>query len=93
MKKQLQSDEIIESLVDAMLGEGTDIRQKFLYRETLRSLVRLAKSEQVIEIKTNVRRLTGALESSSARRRARAVLLAQRLPGILEQAQRQLEFK
>lgn len=93
MKKQLQSDEIIESLVDATLGECTDIRQKFLYKEALRSLVRLAKSEQVIEIKTNVRRLTGALESTSARRRAKAVLLAQRLPGILDQVQRQLEFK
>jgi hypothetical protein len=93
MNTQLQSDEIIELMIEATLGEGADSRQKFLYRETLRSLVRLAKSEQVVEIKSSVKKLTGELELTGARRRTKAVLLSQRLPRILDQAQRQSELK
>lgn len=92
MKKKLDSDAVIESLVAAVL-ENAGARERHIFRENLRSLVRLAKAEQVAEIKANVRRLAGALETHSARRRAKAVLMAQRLPGILEQAQQQFEFK
>lgn len=93
MKKKVDSDTVIESLINATLGEEATLRQKHVYREALHSLVRLAKSEQVVEIKTSVKKLTGAIEAASARRRAKAVLLAQRLPGILNQAQQQFEFK
>lgn len=93
MRKQIGTDDIIESLISATLGQETNPRQTHVYREALRGLVRLAKSEQVMEIKTNVKKLTGAIEAASARRRAKAVLLAQRLPSILDQAQQQFEFK
>lgn len=93
MKKKLDTDDVIENLITATLSEDAPARQRHLFRESLRSLVRLAKAEQVVEIKTNVRRLTGALEVHSARRRAKAVLLAQRLPGLLDQGQQQFEFK
>jgi hypothetical protein len=93
MKRTLDSEQVIESLVSATLGEEASQRQKHIYRENLRSLVRLAKTEQVVEIKDNVRRLTGALEMHGARRRAKAVLLAQRLPAILASAQRKFEFE
>lgn len=93
MKKKLDTDDVIENLITAILDKDATSRQRHLFRESLRSLVRLAKSEQVVEIKTNVRRLTGALEVHSARRRAKAVLLAQRLPGLLDQGQQQFEFK
>ena len=76
----------------AVLGEEADLRERHLYRENLRALVRLAKSEQLIDIKASVRRLTGAMEAHHARRRAKAVLLAQRLPAILAGAQQQFEF-
>lgn len=76
----------------AVLGEEADLREKHMYRENLRALVRLAKSEQLIDIKASVRKLTGAMETHQARRRAKAVLLAQRLPGILAGAQQQFEF-
>lgn len=92
MKKKLDSDAVIESLIAAVLENAT-ARERHIFRENLRSLVRLAKAEQVTEIKANVRRLAGALETHSARRRAKAVLMAQRLPGILDQAQQQFEFK
>jgi len=92
MKKKLDSDTIIENLVAAVLASA-GARERYLFRENLHNLVRLAKAEQVAEIKANVRRLAGAMEAHSARRRAKAVLLAQRLPGILDQAQQQFEFK
>lgn len=93
MKNTLDTNAVIESLLTAILSEDAPSREKHIFRENLRCLVRLAKAEQVVEIKTNVRRLAGALEAQSARRRAKAVLIAQRLPGILEQAQQKFEFK
>ena len=93
MKKKLDTDDVIENLITATFGEEVTARERHVFRENLRGLVRLAKAEQVVEIKANVRRLAGALEVHSARRRAKAVLLAQRLPGLLDQAQQQFEFK
>jgi hypothetical protein len=93
MKKKLDTDEVIENLIDATLSTAAPLRERHIYRESLRSLVRLAKAEQIVEIKANVRRLAGALESHTARRRAKAVLIAQRLPSILDHAQQQFEFK
>lgn len=93
MKRHFETDSVIENLVAATLGEQASIRERHVFREALRGLVRLAKSEQVVEIKANVKKLTGALDAASARRRTKAVLLAQRLPGILNQAQQQFEFK
>ena len=92
MKKRLETDQVIDNLIAAMLGEEATPRQQYLFRESLRSLVRLAKSEQVMDIKMNVKKLTGAMDAHNARRRAKAVLLAQRLPNILTSAQQQFEF-
>ncbi|MFC7516606.1 hypothetical protein ACFQUU_16475 [Herbaspirillum sp. GCM10030257] len=93
MKKKFDSDEVIESLISATLGEQAGARERHLYRESLRNLVRLAKAEQVVEIKASVKRLTGVLDNQNARRRAKAILLAQQLPGILSSAQQKFEFK
>lgn len=93
MKKKLDTDDVIENLITATLSEDVDMRQRHLFRENLRNLVRLAKAEQVAEIKANVRRLTGVHEAHAARRRAKAILLAQRSSGILDQGQQQFEFK
>jgi hypothetical protein len=92
MKTKLDSDQVIEQMITAMLGQDAGVREQHVCRESLRNLVRLAKTEQVMEIKQNVRKLTGALEQLHARRRVKAVLLAQRLPGLLDGAQRRLEF-
>lgn len=92
MKKQLDTDQVIEALIAATITDEVTARQRHIYRENLRSLVRLAKAEQIVEIKANVKKLAGALETHSARRRAKAILLAQRLPSILEGAQQKFEF-
>lgn len=93
MKKISHSEQVIEDIVEATLGEHASAREKHVLRQTLHGLVRLAKVEQVADIKANVRRLAGALETQSARRRAKAILMAQRLPGLLDQAQQAFEFK
>lgn len=93
MKKKLETDAVIENLIAATLGDEAGARERHVYRESLRSLVRLAKAEQVVEIKDSVRKLTGGIEMQTARRRAKAILLAQQLPGLPHGAQQQFEFK
>ncbi|MGH8807857.1 MAG: hypothetical protein ACREX0_08265 [Noviherbaspirillum sp.] len=93
MKRKLATDDVIEDLIVATLGADASAREQHIHRESLRGLVRLAKAEQMMEIKLNVERLSGMLDARSARRSAKAVLLAQRLPGILDHIQQQFEFK
>lgn len=93
MKKIVHSEQVIEDLVAAILSEDASAREKHLLRQSLHGLVRLAKVEQVADIKASVKKLAGALEAQTARRRAKAILIAQRLPGLLDQAQQAFEFK
>jgi hypothetical protein len=52
------TDAMIEEMIET--NAGLSAKQQFLLGESLRSLVRLAKSEQLREIKANVRKLTGS---------------------------------
>lgn len=40
------TDDVIEALVHASCGESASAHERYLYRESLRNLVRLAKAEQ-----------------------------------------------
>ncbi|NEX64194.1 hypothetical protein [Noviherbaspirillum galbum] len=51
------TDAAIEQLVDAMCSPDADDRQRHVCRESLRSLVRLAKSEYRLEISKHVDRV------------------------------------
>jgi hypothetical protein len=93
MKNKHDTHSVIEDLIAATLSAEASARERHLLRENLRNLVRLAKVEQIVEIKDNVKKLTGAIEAHNARRRAKAVLLAQRLPDLIDRAQSQFEFK
>jgi hypothetical protein len=46
MQQTPSSDEVIEALVMLNCGEHGSSREKFLFRESLRNLVRLAKAEE-----------------------------------------------
>jgi hypothetical protein len=92
MKKRITTDVVIEKLVVATCRDTTTLREKHIYREALRGLVRLAKSEHMLEMKANVDRLSGGSAARAARRQAKAILLAQRLGGTAEVGQKQLEF-
>jgi hypothetical protein len=56
----------IEEPVAAACTEATTLREKHVYREALRALVRLAKSEQTLEIKTQVNKLSAGEAARSA---------------------------
>jgi hypothetical protein len=53
------TDTVIAELLDSPCGMMLDVRAKYLFRESLYSLVRLAKAEQMKEIKDSVEKLTG----------------------------------
>ncbi len=92
MKMTFHTETVIEELVTATYGEDASIRDKHVYREALRGLVRLAKSEQLHEMKANVDKLAGANVARTARRYAKAILRAQRSAALSMPGQRQLEF-
>lgn len=57
----MATQSMIEDMTSAFCGNETDARQRYLFEQSLHALVRLAKSEQIIEIKANVKKLTGML--------------------------------
>lgn len=73
MKLDTSTDQVVSDLVASLLPPDSSVREKHIVREALRGLVRLAKSEQMVEMKNNVRRLTGSLTDSVARARARSM--------------------
>jgi hypothetical protein len=63
MRNELNTDEVINNMVDAVCGQGATARERHMYRETLRNLVRLAKAEQMAEMRVNVEKLTAFTET------------------------------
>jgi hypothetical protein len=92
MKKRITTDVIIEKLVVATCRDTTTSREKHIYREALRGLVRFAKSEQMLEMKANVDRLSGVRQrrfywrSVLAERRKRAKSSLNSIKGERESA-------
>ena len=85
----LTSQEVVQSLVNAYCTQqNANLREKHVFEQNLQCLVRLAKSEQMMELKANVRKLTGPLpvmKLSPSASKARAAALAQMaLPGLEE---------
>jgi hypothetical protein len=85
-------DMVIENLIDATLGGEAEVRSRHLLREALRGLVRLAKSEQMLEIKTNVYKLTGPIPLTGVLRRTKTSGFAHDKDNERPGRQRQLEF-
>ncbi len=85
----LTSQQVVQSLVNAYCSQqNANLREKHVFEQNLHCLVRLAKSEQMMELKANVRKLTGPLpvmKLSPSASKARAAALAQMaLPGLEE---------
>lgn len=57
MRLPLRSDDVIEALVLVNCGESATLQARHLYRETLRSLVRLAKTEGSDDLKRHLLRI------------------------------------
>lgn len=63
MNFELNTEATIDNLVANVCGEDATAREKHLFRESLRGLVRLARAEQLVEMKSNVGKATGTLPS------------------------------
>jgi len=58
METIYSSEQLIEELLTTTYDGSHSTRQKHVLREALRSLVRLAKAEQMLEIRTDVKKIT-----------------------------------
>jgi hypothetical protein len=58
MNSSMTSVKVIEDLMQSSSAAGMDARAQYFFRESLYSLVRLAKAEQMLEIKSSVAKLT-----------------------------------
>jgi hypothetical protein len=56
METKYSTEQLIEELAAATCGENASSRERRAFTEALRGLVRLAKSEQLLELKTNVKK-------------------------------------
>jgi len=65
------SDELIQQFLMAASGNQGSFREQYLLRETMYSLLRLARSEQLMDIRNSVNRLVPASLRATPVRRAR----------------------
>lgn len=87
MKSKFGTDKIITEMLGTSSWKSLDTRERYLLRESLLNLVRVAKAEQMMEMKLNVRRLTSAAMAASNRAASKA-----RNGRGDEQVQAQFEF-
>jgi hypothetical protein len=72
MRIHSSTETTVNALIDATHGINLTAREKYVYRETLFSLIRLAKAEQLVEIKRNVKMLT-SIAGDEPKRGARGI--------------------
>lgn len=57
--QQRRTDTVITELTEATVGAIDDPRYRFVFNQALHSLVRLAKSEQLLEMRRDAERAAG----------------------------------
>lgn len=62
-----RTDRMIEELISSTLGERPDARTRYLFSHALHGLVRLAKAEQMMEIRRDIERAEGRISVATAR--------------------------
>lgn len=93
MEHITMTEAAIEDLVQAMVGAGATMRERRVCREALRGLVRLARSEQLAEIRASTVKLTGPIVAGPERRQGKVLPAAQRFGFRTgNDGQAQLEF-
>jgi hypothetical protein len=66
----------IDQLVVAIYGDSGNLREKHVFTEALRGLVRLAKAEQRMEIRRSAAKSVPVTEGRSSRAEAKMILSA-----------------
>lgn len=60
MKTERNTEKLMEELLASTKQHGMSAREQYLLRETLYSLARLAKTEQMLEVKKSIAKLIPA---------------------------------
>lgn len=60
------TEQVIEGLVAASFARNMDIREKYFLRESLYNLVRLAKAEQMQEMRADIARVVCPASKTSS---------------------------
>ena len=71
MTNAIVSDELMQEFLTAAMANQGSVREQYLMRETFYSLLRLARSEQLMDIRTSVNRLVPASLRPTAHRKSR----------------------
>jgi hypothetical protein len=74
--KKSSTELVIKEIVVANCGADASTRERYVYRESLRALVRLAKSEQILEMRKNMEKLGSSAIAPAVRRGTKDVLRA-----------------
>jgi hypothetical protein len=69
-----RTETVISDLVDAAYGGPGGRRKRHVLRHALYALVRLAKVEQLVEMRLDVERATGGMAGPGQRRHTKALL-------------------
>lgn len=85
-----RTDTVIEDLVAATCGLQSEMRQRHVYAQALQGLVRLAKAEQLLEMRMDAERAAGSMVCAGRRRQTRAML--RKIGMDVRSRQRELEF-
>jgi DNA-binding FadR family transcriptional regulator len=85
-----RTDTVIEDLLAATCGLHAEMRQRHVYAQALQGLVRLAKVEQLLEMRMDVERAAGSMACVSRKRQTRAIL--RKIGMDVRSRQRELEF-
>ena len=71
MTNAIVSDELMQEFLTAATANQGSVREQYLLRETFYSLVRLARSEQLMDIRNSVNRLVPASLRPTTQRKSR----------------------
>ncbi|WP_228895313.1 hypothetical protein [Pseudoduganella aquatica] len=85
-----RTDKVIEDLTAATCGLHSDKRQNYVLAQALHGLVRLAKAEQLLEMRMDAEKASGSLACASRKRQTRAIL--RKIGMDVKSRQRELEF-
>ncbi len=86
-----RTDSAISDLVEATYGEQGGPRLRHVFREALLGLVRLAKVEQLMDMRLDSERAAGSMAGASQRRQTRALL--RKIGMDVHSGQRKLQFE
>lgn len=75
------SNDLMEDFLRASAGNGNSARERYLAREALLGILRLARSEQLLDIRRSVDRLVPASLRPQSVRRGKARRLPRNQPG------------